>query len=125
MDIWSFYEVLKEDESHVRCTLCNAKLSRGGAGKRGFGTSNMNRHLSRHHHTHHEKLVKEKEKAVKRKHQVIRAMTKMAEIYLTPPPTTTDVERLFSTAGDIITNERNRLLPATAERLLFLRENLS
>ena len=51
-------------------------------------------------------------------------MTKMAEIYLTPPPTTTDVERLFSTAGDIITNERNRLLPATAERVLFLRENL-
>ena len=51
-------------------------------------------------------------------------MAKMAEIYLTPPPTTTDVERLFSTAGDIITNELNRLLPATAERLLFLRENL-
>ena len=48
----------------------------------------------------------------------------MAEIYLTPPPTTTDMERLFSTAGDIITKEWNRLLPATAERLLFLRENL-
>ena len=29
----------------------------------------MNRHLSRYHHTHHEKLVKEKEKAVKRKHE--------------------------------------------------------
>ena len=36
----------------------------------------------------------------------------------------TDVERLFSIVGDIITNERNRLLPATAEMLLFLRENL-
>ena len=64
---------------------------------------------------------KEKESS---SNSVIRAMTKMAEIYLTPPPTTTDMERLFSTAGDIITNERNRLLPATAERLLFLRENL-
>ena len=51
-------------------------------------------------------------------------MAKLAEIYLTPPPTSTDVERLFSTAGDTITNERNRLLPATAEMLLFLRENL-
>ena len=51
-------------------------------------------------------------------------MAKLAEIYLTPPPTSTDVERIFSTAGDIITNERNRLLPATAEMLLFLRENL-
>ena len=54
---------------------------------------------------------------------VIQAMAKMAEIYLTPSPTTTDVERLFSTARDIITNERNRLLPATAEKLLFLRED--
>ena len=47
-----------------------------------------------------------------------------AETYLTPKATTTDVERLFSTAGDIITNERNRLNPATAEKILFLRENL-
>ena len=35
-----------------------------------------------------------------------------------------DVERLFSTAGDIITNERNRLLPKNAAKVLFLRENL-
>ena len=53
-----------------------------------------------------------------------RAMVKLAEIYLTPPPTSTDVERLCSTAGDIITNDHNRLLPATAEMLLFLCENL-
>ena len=46
----------------------------------------------------------------------------LAESYLTPHPTTTDVERLFSTAGDIITNERNKLNPA--EKILFLRENL-
>ena len=35
-----------------------------------------------------------------------------------------DVERLFSTAGDILTDERNRLKPETAEKLLFCRENL-
>jgi len=53
-----------------------------------------------------------------------RAMAKLAEIYLTPQPTSTDVERLFSTAGDIITNERNRLLPATAENVISrLREH--
>ena len=34
------------------------------------------------------------------------------------------VERLFSTAGDIVTNERNQLKPENAEKLLFLRENL-
>ena len=43
--------------------------------------------------------------------------------YLTPHPTTTDVERLFSTAGDIITNERNKF-KNPAEKILFLRENL-
>ena len=29
-----------------------------------------------------------------------------------------------STAGDILTPERNRLCPETAEKVLFLRENL-
>ena len=38
--------------------------------------------------------------------------------------TSVDVERLFSTAGDILTPERNRLSPETAEKMLFLRENL-
>ena len=51
-------------------------------------------------------------------------LSNIAESYLTPYPTTTDVERLFSTAGDIITNERNKLNPANAEKILFLRENL-
>ena len=34
-----------------------------------------------------------------------------------------DVERLFSTAGDIFTNEKNRLLPENGEKILFCREN--
>ena len=42
---------------------------------------------------------------------------------LTPPPTSTQTERLFSTAGNIV-DGRPRLLPETLERLLFLRENL-
>ena len=49
---------------------------------------------------------------------------KLAEIYLTPPATSVDVERLFSTAGDIRTQERNRLLPENAGQILFLKENL-
>ena len=51
-------------------------------------------------------------------------LARCAETYLSPKPTTTDIERLFSTVGDIITNERNRLNPASAEKILFLRENL-
>ena len=51
-------------------------------------------------------------------------LAEQALIYLTPPPTTTEVEHLFSTAGDIVTDERNRLLPANAEKILFCRANL-
>ena len=53
-----------------------------------------------------------------------KAFAKLASYYLTPPPTSVAVERLFSTAGDIVTNERNRLNPQTAEKILFMRENL-
>ena len=53
-----------------------------------------------------------------------RLASKLAAHYLTPPATSVDVERLFSTAGDILTPERNRLCPETAEKVLFFRENL-
>ena len=53
-----------------------------------------------------------------------RLASDLAAKYLTPPPTSVDVERLFSTAGDILTTERNRLCPETAEKILFLKENL-
>ena len=44
--------------------------------------------------------------------------------FLTPPPTSTDVERLFSVAGLIAADNRSRLSPETLEKLLFLRENI-
>ena len=44
--------------------------------------------------------------------------------FLTPPPTSTDVERLFSVAGLIASDNRSRLSPETLEKLLFLRENI-
>jgi hypothetical protein len=52
------------------------------------------------------------------------ALATIAKKFLTPPPTSTDVERLFSTAGDILSNERNRLLPENLEKILFCRENI-
>ena len=48
----------------------------------------------------------------------------LAKYYLTPPATSVDVVRLFSTAGDILTKETNRILPEKAEMILFCRENL-
>ena len=48
------------------------------------------------------------------------ALTKLAKKYLTPPLTSIDVERLSSTAGDILSNERNRLLLKNLEIFFFV-----
>ena len=42
--------------------------------------------------------------------------------YLTPPATSTAVERLFSAAGLIMEAKRNRLCPEFVDKFLFLRE---
>ena len=42
--------------------------------------------------------------------------------YLTPPATSTAVERLFSAAGLIMDAKRNKLSPAFVDKLLFLHE---
>lgn len=49
----------------------------------------------------------------------------LAKIYLTAPPSSCDVERLFSTASEILNKRRNKLLPSNAEKLLFVHENIS
>ena len=49
-------------------------------------------------------------------------LAEQALIYLSPPPTSTDVERLFSTAGYIITDERNRLLPQCRKNIILSRK---
>ena len=44
--------------------------------------------------------------------------------YLTPPPTSTDVERLFSRAGMALPSHRAGTLPERVDRALFIRENI-
>lgn len=51
-------------------------------------------------------------------------LNKLAREYLGPPPSSVASERLFSTAGDIVTDARSRLLPERAEQLIFLKVNL-
>ena len=52
-------------------------------------------------------------------------LSELAVHYLTPPASSVDIERLFSTAADIVTNDRNRINPEKAEKILFCRENFS
>ena len=51
------------------------------------------------------------------------ALCEVAKKYLTPPPSTVDVERLFSTCGNVLAPKRNRLLPSSLEKIVFLRNN--
>ena len=44
--------------------------------------------------------------------------------YLSIPPSSVPSERLFSSAADIVSQERNRILPDKAEMFLFLKKNL-
>ena len=44
--------------------------------------------------------------------------------YLSIPPSSAASESLFSSAADVISQERNRILPEKAEMLLFLKKNL-
>ena len=52
-------------------------------------------------------------------------MGDLAKIYLRAPESSSDAERLFSTAIEILNKRRNKLLPCNAEKLLFVHENIS
>jgi len=50
-------------------------------------------------------------------------LSSMARTYLGPPASSVPSERLFSTAGGVITEHRSRLLPDNAEKLIFMKFN--
>lgn len=52
-------------------------------------------------------------------------LAKVARKYLSAPCTSTDSERLFSAASDVLNEKRNRLACHKAERLLFVKKNIS
>ena len=52
-----------------------------------------------------------------------KAFSEVAKKYLTPPPSSVDVERLFSTCGNV-SSDKPILLPETLKRRVFLRESL-
>ncbi|XP_048857121.1 E3 SUMO-protein ligase ZBED1-like isoform X1 [Brienomyrus brachyistius] len=52
-------------------------------------------------------------------------LSKMAKRYLCIPATSVSAERVFSTAGDIVTAQRSTLTPEHVDQLLFLHKNLN
>ena len=66
------------------------------------------------------KIFEEKGKECK----VSLALCRLARQFLTPPPTSTDCERLFSVAGQVLDEKRAKMLPENLEKILFLRENI-
>lgn len=51
-------------------------------------------------------------------------LSKLAKRYLCIPATSVSAERVFSTAGDIVTAQRSTLTPEHVDQLLFLHKNL-
>lgn len=56
--------------------------------------------------------------------QIFPVLSEMAKKFLSIPATSTPSERLFSASGNVITSKRNKLNPTTAEKLVFLYQNL-
>ena len=52
------------------------------------------------------------------------ALLRVVRRHLTPPPSSTNIERLFSYAGLLLTKKRGSMLPERVDQTLFLRENL-
>lgn len=52
-------------------------------------------------------------------------LSELSRIYLAIPATSTSSERLFSDAGNLLTNKRTRILPELFKRMIFLKRNIN
>ena len=110
--VWEYYNPCEEDNKFAECNMCQMKFSLGSKLKKLQSVTTLYRHLESKHPHAWFKLSEEK-KAKKRAHEGGHL-----------EESGVDVERLFSIAGAILNQKRNRVIPENAEKLLFVRENL-
>ena len=63
------------------------------------------------------------EETSKANEKIVKALLKVVRQHLTPPPSSTNVERLFSYGGLVATDHRSTLSGEKLDQILFLREN--
>ncbi|ESO04057.1 hypothetical protein HELRODRAFT_79655 [Helobdella robusta] len=59
----------------------------------------------------------------KMNHKRFPSLAAVARVYLSAPPTSVPSERLFSVAGEVISDHRSSLLPENASKLIFFKYN--
>ena len=153
--IWDHFTVSGLDESKATCVHCQQSVSRGGKTSKAYNTSNLRKHLNWKHQEQYtalqqaekdQKLVEElscKQPTIVEALENVKPYTfdhprsrkdrehtwpilaLMSTKYLCAPPSTVASERLFSTAGNILTETRNRLSADKLEKLLFFNKNLT
>ena len=102
---WTHFHMVDGDFRLVQCLHCNKLVRRGKAGcsTREASNSGMAKHMKSLHPD--------------------QAMQVVLYIMNAPPPSSTNVERLFSYGGLVATDHRSSLAPEKLDRILFSREN--
>lgn len=81
-NIWKFYSEDVENEKMAKCTLCNAKISRGGTGKAATATAMVNHLKYKHFNEHLEYLQLQKKDQDARQQKVVESKKTTAESQL-------------------------------------------
>ena len=66
---------------------------------------------------------KQFEEMSKANNKIVKALLKVVRRHLTPPPSSTNVEKLFSYGGLVATDHRSSISGEKLDQILFLREN--
>lgn len=55
--VWKYFNLKEEKSPTVECKICNALVSRGGSAVGRFNTTNLIKHLEKHHTEQHQEFL--------------------------------------------------------------------